>query len=163
MQFPALYQQGPKNIFFDWCRIFGWMANGLYSSLIIFFLTINIVNVQPFRAGGQTIDMNLVGTIMFTTVIWTVNVQIAMKMSHFTWIQHLFVWGSIATWYIFLLGYGFSYSLFSDSECQIIVEALALAPIYWLSTLFITTVCNLPYLTQISYQRTFHPMDHHVV
>ncbi|KAL0905958.1 hypothetical protein M5K25_024411 [Dendrobium thyrsiflorum] len=163
LQFPALYQQGPKNLFFDWFRIFGWMANGLYSSLIIFFLTINIVNVQTFRAGGQTTDMDLVGTIMFTAIIWTVNVQIAMKMSHFTWIQHLFVWGSIATWYIFLIGYGFSYSLFSGSECQILVEALAPAPIYWLSTLFVAAVCNLPYLAHISYQRTFHPMDHHVI
>ncbi|KMZ63376.1 hypothetical protein ZOSMA_40G00040 [Zostera marina] len=33
--FPALYQQGPKNLFFDWTRILGWMANGILSSLLI--------------------------------------------------------------------------------------------------------------------------------
>lgn len=163
LQFPALYQQGPKNLFFDWFRIFGWMANGLYSSLIIYFLTINIVNVQSFRSSGQTTDMAVVGTIMFTAIIWTVNVQIAMKMSHFTWLQHLFVWGSIATWYIFLLGYGYSSPLFSGGEYRILMEVLAPAPIYWLSTLFVAAVCNLPYLAHISYQRTFHPMDHHVI
>ncbi|XP_020583665.1 probable phospholipid-transporting ATPase 4 [Phalaenopsis equestris] len=163
LQFPALYQQGPKNLFFDWFRIFGWMANGLYSSLIIYFFTISIVNVQAFRADGQTTDMPVVGTIMFTAIIWTVNVQIAMKMSHFTWIQHLFIWGSIATWYIFLLAYGFASPLLSGSEYQILMEALAPAPIYWFSTLFVAAVCNLPYLAHISYQRTFHPMDHHVI
>lgn len=152
MQFPALYQQGPKNLFYDWFRIFGWMANDFYSSLIIFSLTINIVNVQPFRAGGETTDMNLVGTIMLIAIIWIVNVQIAMKMSHLIWIQHLFVWGSIATRYIFLIGYGLSHSLFSDNECQILVDALPPAPIDWLSTLLIATVCNLPYLAHFLYQ-----------
>ncbi|KAG0492103.1 hypothetical protein HPP92_005501 [Vanilla planifolia] len=29
LQFPALYQQGPKNLFFDWSRIIWWMVNGL--------------------------------------------------------------------------------------------------------------------------------------
>ncbi|KAJ6327626.1 hypothetical protein OIU78_014484 [Salix suchowensis] len=27
LQFPALYQQGTKNLFFDWYRILGWMGN----------------------------------------------------------------------------------------------------------------------------------------
>ncbi|KAG0463938.1 hypothetical protein HPP92_020007 [Vanilla planifolia] len=162
-QFPALYQQGPKNLFFDWYRIFGWMGNGLYSSLTIFFLTIGILSDQAFRLGGQTADMAVVGTTMFTGIIWTVTLQIALTMSHFTWIQHLFVWGSIATWYIFLLGYGFSSPMFSRDEYRILMEALAPAPIYWVVTLLVATACNAPYLAHISYQRTFHPMDHHVI
>ncbi|PKA63627.1 Putative phospholipid-transporting ATPase 4 [Apostasia shenzhenica] len=163
LQFPALYQQGPKNLFFDWYRIFGWMGNGLYSSLVIFFLTINILDKQAFRASGQTADMAIVGTTMFTAIIWTVNMQIALTMSHFTWIQHLFVWGSIATWYVFLLGYGLSSPLFSKDEYRILMEALAPSPIYWIVTLLVTAACTIPYLAHISYQRTFHPMDHHVI
>ncbi|KAG0500498.1 hypothetical protein HPP92_000570 [Vanilla planifolia] len=143
LQFPALYQQGPKNLFFDWYRIIGWMVNGVYSSLAIYFLTINFLRDQAFRAGGQTTDMAVVGTIMFTGIIWAVNVQIALKTSHFTWIQHLFVWGSIATWYIFLLGYGFSSPLFSGYSFRIL-DAVAPAPIYWFAALIVATVCNVP-------------------
>ncbi|PKU73362.1 probable phospholipid-transporting ATPase 4 isoform X1 [Dendrobium catenatum] len=163
LQFPALYQQGPKNLFFDWYRIFCWMGNGLYSSLAIFFLTIIVLDDQAFRAGGQTADMAVVGTTMFTSIIWAVNIQIALTMSHFTWIQHLFVWGSIATWYIFLLGYGLSSPLFSQDEYCILMEALAPAPMYWIISLLIAAACNIPYLAHISYQRTFHPMDHQVI
>ncbi|KAJ6801000.1 putative phospholipid-transporting ATPase 4 [Iris pallida] len=163
LQFPALYQQGPKNLFFDWYRIFGWMANGLYSSLAIFFLNINIFYSQAFRKGGQTADMAAVGTTMFTSIIWAVNMQIALTMSHFTWIQHLFVWGSIATWYLFLLAYGVSSPLISGNAFQILVEALAPAPIYWAATLLVTLACNIPYLAHISYQRLCNPMDHHVI
>ncbi|CBI35911.3 unnamed protein product, partial [Vitis vinifera] len=139
LQFPALYQQGPRNLFFDWYRIFGWMGNGLYTSLIIFFLNIIIFYDQAFRSAGQTADI------------------------HFTWIQHLFVWGSITTWYIFLLLYGMTSPLFSGTAYQILVEALAPAPMYWCATLLVIVTCNLPYLVHISFQRSFNPMDHHII
>lgn len=161
LQFPALYQQGPKNLFFDWYRILGWMGNGLYSSLAIFFLNLCIFYDQAIRAGGQTADMAAVGTTMFTCIIWAVNMQIALTMSHFTWIQHLFVWGSITTWYVFILAYGMT--LRSGDNYQILLEVLGPAPIYWAATLLVTAACNIPYLIHISYQRSCNPLDHHVI
>ncbi|KAI8544627.1 hypothetical protein RHMOL_Rhmol08G0311300 [Rhododendron molle] len=163
LQFPALYQQGPKNLFFDWYRIFGWMGNGLYSSVMIFFLNLIIFYEQPFRSGGQTADMSAVGTTMFTCIVWAVNCQIALTMSHFTWIQHLLIWGSVATWYLFLLGYGMMPPVYSGNAFQLLVEVLAPAPMYWCATLLVTIACNLPYLAHISFQRCFHPMDHHII
>ncbi|KAK6125049.1 hypothetical protein DH2020_041227 [Rehmannia glutinosa] len=163
LQFPALYQQGPKNLFFDWQRIFGWMGNGLYTSLIIFFLNIIIYYDQAFRAGGQTADMVAVGTAMMTCVIWAVNCQIALTMSHFTWIQHFLILGSIVTWYLFLLVYGeMSYAL-QVNAFRVLLEVLAPAPIYWSATLLVTVLCNLPYFAHIAFQRSFNPLDHHVI
>ncbi|XP_072959204.1 probable phospholipid-transporting ATPase 4 [Typha angustifolia] len=163
LQFPALYQQGPKNLFFDWYRILGWMGNGLYSSLIIFFLNVIIFCNQSFRGGGQTADMAAVGTTMFTCIIWAVNMQIALTMSHFTWIQHVFVWGSIITWYLFLVAYGMSSPSISGNNYQILLEALGPAPLYWAVTLLVTAACNIPYLAHISFQRACNPLDHHVI
>ncbi|KAL7100149.1 hypothetical protein ACP275_09G129600 [Erythranthe tilingii] len=163
LQFPALYQQGPKNLFFDWQRIFGWMANGLYTSLVIFFLNIVIFYDQAFRLEGQTADMVAVGTAMMTCVIWAVNVQIALTMSHFTWIQHFLISGSITMWYLFLLVYGeMAYSL-RVNAFRVLIEILAPAPIYWSTTLLVTVLCNLPYLAHISFQRSFKPLDHHII
>ncbi|XP_058073959.1 probable phospholipid-transporting ATPase 4 [Magnolia sinica] len=163
LQFPALYQQGPRNLFFDWYRICGWMMNGLYSSLLIFFLNIGIFYDQAFRAEGQTSDMAAVGATMFTCIIWTVNCQIVMTMSHFTWIQHLFVWGSICTWYVFLFFYSLSSPIISGDAYHILTEVLAPAPIYWIVTLLITAVCNLPYFAFLSYQRSVNPLDDHII
>ena len=73
------------------------MGDGLYSSLIIFILNIMIFYNQAFRAEGQTADMAAMGATMFSCIITAVNCQIALTMSHFTWIQHLFVWGSVTT------------------------------------------------------------------
>ncbi|KAG2728745.1 hypothetical protein I3760_01G218600 [Carya illinoinensis] len=163
LQFPALYQQGPRNLFFNWYRILGWMGNGVYSSLIIFFLNIIIFYDQAFRAGGQTADMETVGTTMFTCIIWAVNCQIALTMSHFTWIQHLLVWGSIVTWYLFLVLYGMTSPLISGNAYKLLVEVLGPAPIYWAATLLVTITCSLPYFAHISFQKCFNPMDHHVI
>jgi len=163
MQFPALYQQGTKNLFFDWYRILGWMGNGLYSSLVIFILNIVIFYNQAFRAGGQTADMAAVGATMFSCIICAVNCQIALTMSHFTWIQHLFVWGSVATWYLFLLLYGLMPPSYSGDVYRLLVEVLGPAPIYWSTILLVTVACIVPYLVHISFQRCFNPMDHHII
>ncbi|KAF9689992.1 hypothetical protein SADUNF_Sadunf01G0149700 [Salix dunnii] len=163
LQFPALYQQGPKNLFFDWYRILGWMGNGLYTSLVIFILNIMIFYNQAFRAEGQTADMAAMGATMFSCIISAVNCQIALTMSHFTWIQHLFVWGSVTTWYLFLLLYGMLPPYYSEDAHKILVEALGPAPIYWCTILLVTVACNLPYLAHISFQRCFNPMDHHII
>ncbi|XP_057549813.1 probable phospholipid-transporting ATPase 4 [Amaranthus tricolor] len=163
LEFPALYQQGPRNLYFDWYRIFGCMANGFYTSVVIFFFNIIIFYNQAFRSGGQTADLSAVGTIMFTGIIWAVNVQISLTMSHFTWIQHLLVWGSIGMWYVFLLIYGAMPSTVSGNAHSLLVEALAPAPIYWATTLLVTIACVLPYFAHIVFQQTFNPLDHHII
>ncbi|KAG6539017.1 probable phospholipid-transporting ATPase 7 [Zingiber officinale] len=163
LQFPALYQQGPRDLFFGWYRIIGWMLNGLYSSIMIHFLNIEIFYLGAFRAEGQTADIAAVGATMFTCIIWAVNVQISLIMSHFTWIQILFVWGSVAAWYLFLFCYGMLSPIISGNAFRILQEALGSAPTFWTATLLVTAVCNIPYLLHISLQRTFNPLDHHVI
>ncbi|CAN6989459.1 unnamed protein product [Brassica oleracea var. botrytis] len=163
LEFPALYQQGPKNLFFDWYRILGWMGNGVYASIVIFTLNLGIFHVQSFRSDGQTADMNAMGTAMFTCIIWAVNVQIALTMSHFTWIQHVMIWGSIGAWYIFLALYGMLPPKLSGNIFHMLIEVLAPAPIFWLTTLLVIAATTLPYLFHISYQRSVNPLDHHII
>lgn len=163
MQFPALYQQGPQNLFFDWYRILGWMVNGLVASAIIFIFNIAFFNSQAFRPGGQTADMTTVGTAMFTCIVWVVNCQIALTMSHFTWIQHFFIWGSIGFWYLFLLIYGMLSPTYTGNVYKILPEVMGPALSYWMITLLVTVTCNLLYFSHLSVQRCFYPMDHHVI
>lgn len=139
------------------------MFNGLYASIAVFFLNVGILYLGVLRSEGQTADMAAIGATMFTCITWAVNVQIALIMSHFTWIQHLFVWGSVATWYLFLFAYGLAPPTISGNAFMILQEALGSAPIYWTVTLLVTAACNIPYFVHISFQRTFKPLDHHVI
>ncbi|RVW87875.1 putative phospholipid-transporting ATPase 7 [Vitis vinifera] len=163
LQFPALYQQGQRNIHFSWVRIIGWILNGVVTSLVILTMNIRILSPTAFREEGDVADMAHLGAITYTCVIWTVNCQIALIISHFTWIQHVFIWGSILSWYILLLIYGALPPSYSNRAFHLLVEAIGPAPKYWMVTLLVVVVSLLPYIIHLVIQRTFYPMDDHVI
>ncbi|KAD3641546.1 hypothetical protein R6Q59_004164 [Mikania micrantha] len=163
LQFPALYQQGQKGIFFSWKRIVGWMGNGILTSLVISVLNVYILSPSAFRKGGQVVDIAHLGVATYTTIVWTVNCQIALIITHFTWIQHIFIWGSIFSWYIFLLFYGALPPVYSNREYKLLVEAVGLAPMYWIVVLLVVVISLLPYFIYMVIQRSFYPLDDHVI
>ncbi|KAH7283900.1 hypothetical protein KP509_34G030000 [Ceratopteris richardii] len=163
LEFPTIYQQGPKNMFFSWARIERWIANGVSSSIIVFFLTVNIFQHHAFRESGETAGFEVLGATMYTVIIWAVNCQIALATSYFTWIQHVTIWGSISLWYIFLMIYGVINPVISSTAYMVFIETLAPSPIFWLTTLVVGLACNLPYFVLSVFQRQFWPMDHHII
>ncbi|KAL8207890.1 hypothetical protein R6Q57_007302 [Mikania cordata] len=164
LQFPALYQQGPKNLFFDWYRIIGWLANGVYASFVIYLVNISIFSPESFRKGGQTADMYVIGTAMFTSIIWVVNVQIFLVSHYLTRVQLHTIWGSIVVWYLIVYIYGMMPVKWSSGNIyHQLPEVLGPAHKFYLSTMFVTILCNMPYLIHISYQRCYNPEDHHVL
>lgn len=171
-QFPALYQQGQKNIYFTWSRIIGWILNGIVASLVIFLANICTLSTfnkdgsfaeKAFAKDGNVADITHLGAMTYTCIIWTVNCQISLIITHFTWIQHLFIWGSIIIWYIFLFIYGALPPDISKRGFRVLAEALGPAPIYWLVTLLVVLVALLPYFIHIAIQRLFYPLDDHVI
>ncbi|KDP36448.1 hypothetical protein JCGZ_08578 [Jatropha curcas] len=163
LQFPALYKQGQENIYFSWSRIVGWILNGTVASLVIVLSNIYILSPSAFRENGNVADITHFGAIMYTCLIWTVNCQIALIITHFTWIQHLFIWGSIFLWYIFLLVYGALPPAFSDRGFHVIVESIGSTPVFWTVTLLAVVVSLLPYFIHIVIQHSFYPLDDHLI
>ncbi|XP_012459170.1 probable phospholipid-transporting ATPase 8 isoform X1 [Gossypium raimondii] len=160
LKHPLLYQEGVRNILFNWPRILGWMFNGLLSSIIIYFLTTNSITGPAFRKDGQVADYSVLGVTMYTCVVWTVNCQMALSINYFTWIQHLFIWGSIAFWYIFLVVYGSIPPTVSTTAYKVFVEACAPSILYWLTTLLVVIAALLPLLSYRAFQIRFRPMEH---
>lgn len=163
LQFPLLHQEGVQNILFSWFRILGWMFNGICSSVIIFFFSSHSILHQAFRSDGSTADYEVLGVLMYTCVVWTVNCQMALLLSYFTWIQHFFIWGSIIFWYIFLAIYGSIPPSISTSAYKVLVEACGPAPFYWLSTLFVVVSALLPYFSYAALQTSFFPPYHVII
>ncbi|MBA0695566.1 hypothetical protein Goari_002185, partial [Gossypium aridum] len=115
------------------------------------------------RENGFVADIDSLGATTYTCIIWTVNCQIALITSHFTWIQHLSIWGSILLWYIFLLVYGALPPNFSGNAFQVLVEGIGPAPLYWMITVLVVVVSLLPYFIHIVIQRSYFPMDDHII
>uniref|UniRef100_A0A2P2MIL8 Phospholipid-transporting ATPase n=1 Tax=Rhizophora mucronata TaxID=61149 RepID=A0A2P2MIL8_RHIMU len=163
IKFPQLYQEGVQNTLFSWCRIIGWMFNGFCSAVIIFFFSTKAMEYQAFNHDGKTAGRDILGATIYTSVVWTVNIQMALTISYFTVVQHILIWGSIAFWYIFMLAYGAITPTFSTNAYKVFIEALAPAPSFWLVTLFVSFSAVVPYFSFSAIQMWFFPMYHQMI
>ncbi|XP_061364653.1 putative phospholipid-transporting ATPase 9 [Gastrolobium bilobum] len=163
LKFPLLYQEGVQNVLFSWKRILGWSFNGVLSATIIFFFSINAMEHQAFRKGGEVVGQEVLGATLYTCVVWVVNCQMALSISYFTYIQHIFIWGGILFWYTFLLAYGTMDPSLSTTAYKVLIEACAPAPSYWLITLLVLVASLLPYFAYASIQMRFFPMFHQMI
>ncbi|KAL4569703.1 hypothetical protein LXL04_025345 [Taraxacum kok-saghyz] len=162
LEFPALYKQGQKGIFFSWKQIIGWMGNAILTSLTIFILNIVMLSSSAFRHGGEVVDMYYLGVIMYTVVVWSVNCQIALIITHFTWIQHIIIWGSCLCLYLFLYVYAALPGIHTVRE-KLLVEVVGPAPMYWMTTLLVVFASLLPYVIYTVIQRSFYPTDDQLI
>ncbi|KAF9604639.1 hypothetical protein IFM89_008966 [Coptis chinensis] len=163
LKYPLLHQEGVQNILFRWRCIIGWMLNGVICSIIIFFFTTSSILIQAFRGDGHVAGSEELGVAMYTCVVWTVNCQMALSINYFTWIQHIFIWGSIIFWYIFLVIYGFLPPKVSTTAYKVLVEACAPTPLYWLATLAVVISALLPYFIYNAFRTRFFPMYHNII
>ncbi|XP_057466230.1 LOW QUALITY PROTEIN: putative phospholipid-transporting ATPase 9 [Actinidia eriantha] len=163
LKFPVLYQEGIQNVLFSWLRILSWAFNGAFSATCIFFFCIFSMEHQAFRKGGEIVGLEILSTTMYTCVVLVVNFQMALSINYFTYVQHLFIWGSIACWYLFLLGYGAMDPDLSTTAFMVFIEACAPSPSFWLVTIFVLFSTLLPYFTYSAIQLRFFPMYHQMV
>ncbi|XP_058774450.1 putative phospholipid-transporting ATPase 9 [Vicia villosa] len=163
LRFPILYQEGVQNVLFNWMRILSWMLNGFMSAIIIFFFCTNAMEIHAFDKEGRTAGRDILGATMYTCVVWVVNLQMALAISYFTLIQHVFIWGTIALWYLFLLAYGALPPGISTISHKLFVETLAPSPSYWIVTLFVAITTLIPYLTYSAIKIQFFPFYHEIV
>ena len=148
---------------FSWLRILSWAFNGAFSATCIFFFCIFSMEHQAFRKGGEIVGLEILSTTMYTCVVLVVNFQMALSINYFTYVQHLFIWGSIACWYLFLLGYGAMDPDLSTTAFMVFIEACAPSPSFWLVTIFVLFSTLLPYFTYSAIQLRFFPMYHQMV
>ncbi|KAL3644621.1 putative phospholipid-transporting ATPase 9 [Castilleja foliolosa] len=163
LKFPLLYQEGVQNVLFSWRRIIGWMLNGVISAFIIFFFCTKALNPSAFNKSGKIAEYQILGATMYTCVVWVVNCQMALAISYFTLIQHVFIWGGILIWYLFLLIYGSMPRKISTTAYKVFVESLAPTPSFYVVTFFVVISALVPYFVYKSVQMRFYPMYHGMI
>jgi phospholipid-translocating ATPase len=121
------------------------------------------MEMQAFVKEGRIIERDILGATMYTCVVWVVNLQMALAISYFTLIQHIFIWGTIALWYIFLIVYGAIPPGISTNAYKVFIETLAPSPSYWILTLFVVISTLIPYFSYSAIKMQFFPFYHEMV
>ena len=164
LQFPALYQQGPRNRFFSWPVVLLHVLNGVYGSVVLFWATFAALSPQASVAGGGLFELPGVGAALMTAVVVAVNVHMAILTDHWTWITHLLLYLSVFLWFFFLLVYSYFPPSFATSYYQIFPELLAPSPLFWVSScLVLPAMAVLPFFVLRAALAFLLPSDRQVV
>ncbi|XP_072332084.1 phospholipid-transporting ATPase IH-like isoform X3 [Scyliorhinus torazame] len=85
------------------------------------------------------------GTLVFTVLVFTVTLKLALDTHHWTWINHFVIWGSLLFYIIFSLLWGGIIWPFLNSQrmCYVFMQMLSTGPA-WLGIILLITVSLLP-------------------
>lgn len=102
MDCPQLYEPGQRNLLFNKHKFFICMVHGIYTSLTLFFIPYGAFYNMVGEDGQHVADYQSFAVTMATSLVIVVSVQIALDTSYWTVINHVFIWGSIATYFSIL-------------------------------------------------------------
>jgi len=105
MRFPGLYKLSQNRRSFSVLVFWIWILNATYHSVILFWLSkLALVNGVAWP-NGQEGGWLMLGNTVYTYVVVTVCLKAALEIDTWVWLTHVAIWGSIASWYVFLLTY----------------------------------------------------------
>ncbi|RUS70751.1 hypothetical protein EGW08_021483 [Elysia chlorotica] len=115
MNNPVLYKDSQGGHRFNMWVFWVWIINAIYHSIILFWMTVGILNTDVAFSDGKTGDYLFLGNFVYTYVVVTVTIKAGLETIAWTWLQHLSLWGSIFCWFFFLSVYSQVYSFIGIS------------------------------------------------
>ena len=134
---PELYEEGQKNSSFHPLKVIMWFVEAIYQSLVFFYIPVAAMAMDlPSTSNGRALGQWAVGSVTFTAVVVGVNLRLGLEGKIWTFWTHLFIWLSIASWFLFALVFdilpiGFLAALDSAGIFYTIYELFATANFYW--------------------------------
>lgn len=136
-----------------------WLVLGSFHSLCIYFLP--VYSMTTPGKDGLFEDWVMVGCTVYTGIIVTVNLKIALRTRYWTWINHLLIWLSIAIWWPFVIGYSAVFQvqpIFGAADMCGVALGMMAGPRFWLAGVVLAPAMSLlPDITYMTFQRTFAP------
>uniref|UniRef100_A0A3Q3LTP8 Phospholipid-transporting ATPase n=1 Tax=Labrus bergylta TaxID=56723 RepID=A0A3Q3LTP8_9LABR len=99
LKFPKLYLPGQKGALFNYRNFFISLFHGIFVSLIIFFIPYGAFLQTMGQDGEAPSDYQSLAVVTASTLIFTVNLQISLDTSYWTFVNCFAVLGSIAIYF----------------------------------------------------------------
>ncbi|NXW38776.1 AT8B2 ATPase, partial [Phaetusa simplex] len=147
MLFPQLYVPGQQNLYFNKMVFVKCMLQGIYSSLILFFIPYGAM-YNTVRSDGKAIaDYQSFALMAQTCLLIVVSVQIGLDTSYWTVVNQFFIWGSLSVYF------AITFTMYSDGMYLIFTASFPFVgtarntlsqPNVWLAIFLSITLCVLP-------------------
>ncbi|CEP15033.1 hypothetical protein [Parasitella parasitica] len=165
-KYPQMYILGQKNEFFNQKRFWGWIANAVYHSALLYFVGMAaFIDDTVFKAGymgGQW----WVGTTIFTATLATILWKAALITDIWTKYTFIAIPGSLVIWFIFLplvayVGPLLPWDIFE--EYYGIVPLLFGNVNFWLFFVVVPFACVLRDYVWKYMKRMYRPQSYHYI
>ncbi|XP_054838538.1 phospholipid-transporting ATPase IF isoform X4 [Eublepharis macularius] len=104
---PALYRDISKNAHLGYKPFLYWTFLGFAHAFVFFYGSYLLMGEDTSLLGnGQMYGNWTFGTLVFTVMVITVTIKMALETHFWTWINHFVTWGSIVFYFVFSLFYG---------------------------------------------------------
>ncbi|MFT7810943.1 putative phospholipid-transporting ATPase IF isoform X2 [Arapaima gigas] len=104
---PALYRDISRNSLLSMKTFLSWTLMGFGHAFLFFFGSYLLMGEDnPLMGNGQMFGNWTFGTLVFTVMVITVTLKLALEIRFWTWMNHLVTWGSIVFYFVFSFFYG---------------------------------------------------------
>ncbi|XP_073412951.1 phospholipid-transporting ATPase IH isoform X4 [Dendrobates tinctorius] len=142
---PTLYRDIAKNALLRWRLFIYWTFLGLFDAVVFFFGAYFLFDTATVTSNGQMLGNWTFGTLVFTILVFTVTLKLALDTQYWTWINHFVIWGSLVFYIVFSLLWGGIVWPFLNYQRMyyVFMQMLASGPA-WLGIVLLITVSLLP-------------------
>jgi len=162
---PHLYKESATTNLLSIKYFCAWMALAVWNSFIIFFAGYQLFNdsggfTSMQRVGG----MWCYGTIVYTSVIFVINIMIAINTRYWVWVTHVTIWGTL----LFYVILSYVYALWATPNVLWVHETndptyvfiwLSTTVTFWTTIIIVVTVCLFPAIIAMLVQHHLLPQD----
>uniref|UniRef100_A0A7N6BJ68 Phospholipid-transporting ATPase n=1 Tax=Anabas testudineus TaxID=64144 RepID=A0A7N6BJ68_ANATE len=149
LEYPKLYEPGQLNLLFNKRQFFICIAQGIYTSVVLFFVPYAVLSDATQSTGVPLADYQTFAVTTATALVIVVSVQIALDTGFWTVFNHVFVWGSLGSYFTIMFALH-SQTLFRIFPNQFHFVGRAhstlMQPVVWLTIALATAICTVPVL-----------------
>ncbi|KAM6221794.1 phospholipid-transporting ATPase IF [Rhynchocyon petersi] len=156
---PTLYRDISKNCHLSIKTFLYWTLLGFSHAFIFFYGSYFLLGKDISLLGnGQMFGNWTFGTLVFTVMVITVNVKMALETHFWTWINHLVTWGSIIFYFVFSLFYGgILWPFLSSQNMYFVFIQLLSSGSAWFAIILMVVTCLFLDIVKKVFDRQLHP------
>ncbi|XP_067327762.1 phospholipid-transporting ATPase IG isoform X2 [Anolis sagrei] len=106
MAFPKLYLNVSDNAMLQLKPFIYWTFLGLFDGCVFFFGTYFLMQDASIENNGKMAGNWTFGTMVFTVLVFTVTLKLALDTRYWTWMNHFVMWGSLIFYVFFSFFWG---------------------------------------------------------
>uniref|UniRef100_A0A8B9XN15 Phospholipid-transporting ATPase n=1 Tax=Bos mutus grunniens TaxID=30521 RepID=A0A8B9XN15_BOSMU len=147
---PRLYMKISGNAMLQLGPFLYWTFLAAFEGTVFFFGTYFLFQTTSLDENGKVYGNWTFGTIIFTILVFTVTLKLALDTRFWTWINHLVIWGSLAFYVFFSFFWGGIIWPFLKQQRMYFVFAQMLSSVsVWLTIILLIFVSLSPEMLRI--------------